>query len=475
MKASSSTTLSGRSDILDTDLESSPISDAGQDSSPFPLQAGDGIDRSVSFETRLEPGTLATLTISDLPGLDAGGPLLGVAQLLGSESTRDAQALQALKDDPNFQSLAPETQAKMLAAAEASPRPLAAQFQDLAKDLTFRGLPNSVQANAAEQIGRHGGDDIAFRTFYRLLHTSGFEGLREDEQNKLLRYVGGTNDYTSNPARKALTALLASSEYMNTPASNKTRLLHDFIENQTATVGGTNDVSVASTRQASSFTPAKDVGEYGFHSGKAQAVTHEVTIGDITVKVTLPKDAAGHIHTIEEVAAALAALPRASLLAIKEVVVEPNHNPDDPNWAKTYHDDNFQSYMTAGAAGVVSIYPVEDKAESARLTTLNGTETHAWFKPAQWSMDQSIIHESGHILSQKNWGSNENDPRWDRWKAAEKSDGIFASQYSKNSPHEDFAETLVVYMNVKGTKQEAEMRAMMPERFKLLDELLGNG
>ena len=51
------------------------------------------------------------------------------------------------------------------------------------------------------------------------------------------------------------------------------------------------------------------------------------------------------------------------------------------------------------------------------------------------------------------------------------SDKIVASKYAKSAPGEDFGETLQLYEQVRGTPQEAEIRALMPERFKIIDEI----
>ena len=68
---------------------------------------------------------------------------------------------------------------------------------------------------------------------------------------------------------------------------------------------------------------------------------------------------------------------------------------------------------------------------------------------------------------------NQNRARGGSRDAAMASDGVHASQYAKNNHDEDFGESLQLYEQVRGTPQEAEMRALMPERFKLIDGLLG--
>jgi hypothetical protein len=110
--------------------------------------------------------------------------------------------------------------------------------------------------------------------------------------------------------------------------------------------------------------------------------------------------------------------------------------------------------MTAGAAGIISIYPTKEP-------------------PSQDALDTVLLHETGHILSNQAWGSDSTvDNGWSAWRTASQNDGIRASRYATQSPEEDFSETLVIYQRTRGTPQEAEFRAMMPERFRILDGMV---
>jgi hypothetical protein len=375
--------------------------------------------------------------------------------LSGLEVLLDHFAIEGLKADPAFKSLPQEVQDKMLAAAAASPRPLAKTFQDLANNANFRALAPSTQAIAVEQLGKHPRDTAATNTIYRLLNTRGFEQLNTDEKNRLLHLVGGNNNFISVPERQALATLTSSAAYTTADVTRKGQMLRDFLEKQAATPYLAAQNAGALPRAPYTVSEGKDTGEYGFRSGKAEGVTYDVKIGDQTIKVTLPKNppAGSNLPSIDEIAKSLAALPPGSRAVVKEVVVNPGQNPDDAYWEKVYGTPGFRSYMTAGKEGVVNIYPTS----SAQSQTV---------------LENSMVHETGHALSKLKWGDDLNDPRWQPWKDAVAKDGIVPSRYGKNSLNEDFAETLVIYMNVKGTPAEAEMRALMPERFKLIDELL---
>lgn len=201
-----------------------------------------------------------------------------------------------------------------------------------------------------------------------------------------------------------------------------------------------------------------EVADHPFRSGKATALKYEVEINGKKLTVYMPKTTDsknGHFHTIDQVAKGLAALPQASRDVITNVNVEPGPNPGDAYWQKKYNRPDLRSYMTAGESGVVSIYP----SKTAQ---------------PQQVVDSSMIHETGHILSQKNWGTDYTGDKWKPWRDAMKADGNSVSEYShgSGSPGEDFAEALLVYQGYKGTKQEADMKAKFGNRYKLIEELL---
>jgi WXG100 family type VII secretion target len=205
-------------------------------------------------------------------------------------------------------------------------------------------------------------------------------------------------------------------------------------------------------------SPPQEVSNHSFRSGAADALRYDVQIGDRNIAVFAPKtpDASqGHIHSVEEIAKGLAALPEQSRNLVTQVNVDPAQNPDDAYWAQEYNTPNFRSYMTAGASGAVDVYPTSNPI-------------------GQDYLDGTMIHETGHILSQQSWGA-ESDARWNDWKAAVRSDGAVVSKYAQNSPGEDFSETLLHYYQVQGTPQAAEARSQMPARFRIIDDMLAGG
>lgn len=197
-----------------------------------------------------------------------------------------------------------------------------------------------------------------------------------------------------------------------------------------------------------------EVKNYRFASGRADAIKYEVDVGGRTIPVVVPKNVShdGEVHTIHEVAAGLASLPESSRSRIKRVELEPKRNPEDAFWAREYGTSGFESYANADRSGVVKVFPT-------------------WGKHTQSDLDGALHHEGGHIISMQEWGESGATPRWNAWKAAKRKDPGIASMYAGSSIREDFAETYLLYHQVKGTPKEASARKWMGERFKIIDQI----
>jgi hypothetical protein len=378
-------------------------------------------------------------------------------KVLTADTVLDHFALQELES--TLGGLPATTSEAMKKVAEAAPQLLSAPLQKLATDPQFRALPAGSQAAVVALLAKHGSaspaDTAARATVITLATSPGLAQLSAQQQTGLLKYVGGKNDYLSNPARAALDTLLKTPAFASgTPAAQAGKL-RDFLSQQTGTPHLVPPAPGAPAPKPSTLSPGRDAPQFDFPSGRAAGISHDVTIGGQTIKVTVPKNppagATAHFHSIEEVRRALADLPPEVRALVKEVRVNPGANPADAYWQQQYNNPNHVSYMTAGADGIVDIYPSR-QPQSQRV------------------LETSIIHETGHVLSIGKWG-NDPDPRWAPYKAAMAKDGLVASQYAKSSPDDDFAEGWALYVSAKGTPQESEVRALMPERFKIFDQL----
>ena len=94
----------------------------------------------------------------------------------------------------------------------------------------------------------------------------------------------------------------------------------------------------------------------------------------------------------------------------------------------------------------------------------------AGLRHSQQSVEQlagSLTHEAGHFDAHARWGQ----AAWAPGRAVMKADELEPSGYARGNADEDYAESYRLYFQVKGTPAEAEVRALLPARFQLLDTL----
>jgi len=311
-------------------------------------------------------------------------------------------------------------------------------------------LPPEIQQHLSERLAGWPQGAPERAELERAFASPAFASLAADAQKRLASWVSGHNPI-STAGRAELSRVLSQ------PGASAARL-QELLTTQPGLPSVVAGLPVIAEPNRFPYTingPTEVVN--AFASGAAPASRFDVEIEGQTIPVYLslavePKD--GFRHSLEEVARGLAALPDSSRRLIDRVQVEGKRNPSDAYWAKVYNDPDFRSYMTAGANGVVDIYPT------------------VWQQP-QHAVDASLIHETGHILSGRTFGSWQTpDPRWQPWDAAAQRDGLSPSTYARASRTEDFSETLTLYQLSRGTPSEAEYRAMFPERFAALEAVL---
>jgi hypothetical protein len=166
-----------------------------------------------------------------------------------------------------------------------------------------------------------------------------------------------------------------------------------------------------------------------------------------------------HNYTAAQAADAARYLPHASRAIMNTIEIDPVMNPQDAWWAlpAQKNDPNFHSYMTAGAAGVMNIYPFRT------ATPLPGDQV----------MRGSMIHECGHTESDTRFGAL-GSAGWTQWQAAMTADGApdhSVSQYARTGIQDDFAETYRAYWSTMGTPRFQQYRDYVPNRFRILDTL----
>ncbi len=324
----------------------------------------------------------------------------------------------------------------------------------------LEGLPPATRTVFAEQLAKHSNADDA-ATIASLVGTRGFGALSPGDAQNLLRYVGGSNSQLSGVARDALAAQLADPDFQSQFRSEQADTLRKFMTDQEHLGSAPlNDPLGAWPRVGSATVSAPTaVAQVPFASGPHSGMRYDVTIDGRTIPVFVsdaPLAPGQSRHSIQDITAALERMPPEARAQVNQVHVDSKPNPGDAHWAQVYNDPNFRSYMTADSTGrVLSVYPSPDLPNSAFLTG-------------------SLVHEAGHFHSQNAMGRYAaTDPGWQRWRDAVAADPVAASGYGRSNFDEDFAEAYRLYNQVRGTSREAEVRALMPERFAILDQMLG--
>jgi hypothetical protein len=367
----------------------------------------------------------------------------GARQAFYDEWTRapqDRSALMSVARSGGFQALPPATQRAVLES--------------------LSGVPASTRTLLAEQLSKHSGSATDAETVGRLFSSEGFQAMSIAERERLLRYIGGTNQALSTPARQALRSELDSDAFaQGTPREQHDRL-QAFLRDQPGIqeVLDTPAGSLTSNTRVTVGAPIK-VPSVPFSSGAGPGTRYDVQVDGRTIPVYISdaQQASGtYQHDLDDVTAALSRMPPEARAHINEIHVDSGRSSSDAYWAQKFGDPNFRAYMTADSGrGVLTVHP-----------TVHPTTPEF--------MTGSFVHEAGHFDSFNRWGHNpETDPGWQDWRTAMQSDQVAASTYGKSNTAEDFAEAYNLYFQVRGTPAEAELRQIMPERFALLDGLYG--
>lgn len=337
----------------------------------------------------------------------------------------------------------------------------------------------------AERLQRHGPEaqwpadeqvvlaerQLAWDVVNGLYTAAGFQALTPDEQSRVLVYASGHTSLSEGGA-VAIRAILDDPVQAADPEA--------FRQALSAQTGQLQLGQLRETLPETTITvdPPVAVSNHPYYSGPANALQHVVHIDDtatatafnantisIMEPVVPPAAAVGTLPSVAEVETMIRRLPRPSRATITRIDLNPAPNPDDAFWATQpgYAAANFTSDMTAGADGVVDVYP-----SVGGRTIESATET--------------ALHESGHAVSLRLWGESDlpdasgsgttPNPTWDPWRQAMAADNFTPSGYARASVVEDFSEAWLMLLQYRGTPREGEVRTLMPERCRLLDDVM---
>jgi hypothetical protein len=283
----------------------------------------------------------------------------------------------------------------------------------------------------------------------------GWAKVADESRGKLEPVLGGETNGVSQSARDALRAKFAG--LAGQTEDEQAATLEGIIGAKDATPHLANEQVQTAPPVVTLSGPSEQAG-YAFAGGAADAHVYQASYADgVNLEIVAPKapDPALHHHTVAEAADAARFVPTKNRAVIKTILLNTQVNPDDAYWAVQYNTPGFHSYMTAGAAGVVTIYPNTGAQPDANV------------------MRGSMIHETGHTWSYQNWGEDTTQGKWLDWKGAMDKDRVSVSQYAMNDIAEDVAETVRVYGSTKGNPTYDEYKAMIPNRLAILEKEIG--
>ncbi|MEO8539972.1 MAG: hypothetical protein ABI577_09555 [bacterium] len=281
---------------------------------------------------------------------------------------------------------------------------------------------------------------------------AGWAKVAKDDQAVLDNLLGGEMNQLSAAARQHLFASFA-----DLSKKNDTEQAAALKGTLTATTAQPDVVAEPVTTAKVEYTlegPTTQK-DYEFKGAKGDASIWKIKFKDgVEIELVAPKAPTPgfHNHTVEKTAESASYVAKAARSVVKTILLNANTNPEDAHWAVEYKTPDFHSYMTAGAAGIVTIYP--DKTANAL--------------PTDEYMRGTMVHESGHTWSYKTWGTDKTKGRWLDWKAAMDKDKLHVSDYATKSIAEDVAETIQIYVTTQGSKRFDEYKNMVPARFAIL-------
>lgn len=330
---------------------------------------------------------------------------------------------------------------------------------ELLRNDAFFGLDTITQLSVLRVYVDLAPSPEAAQIVATLAVSPGFSALGAGDRAQLLRYVRGTDQLLSPSIRSALESLLLDPETKAADAAGQAARLRSFVSKELGTPGTvpTWDVDFDQRRRPYTLSAGQPVAEYPFHSGKANGLRYTMNVGGRQIQLvasTLSPQPGFHTYPPAVIAKAIAALPASSLAELTTVEIDAMRSPEDSHWGTLWKTPDFRAFMTAGEHGVVHVYPT------------GGVRS-------QRSVDGALIHETGHLWSRKAWGPD-GSAAWKAYAELIKKDGFHPSQYAKNNAAEDIAETVELYHIVRGTSDEASIRALFPARFQFLDGVFGH-
>lgn len=414
-----------------------------------------GVPPQEAGVTPQETGPTQAPQVATTPGAAGAAPVAGQAVAPAAAAgaivlTRGADAVRAAL---------PEQRSRVQVWAEFWEMPWNTAWVRLGEDagapaivLDWPGVWGAAPVTRDVSSGRMQAFDARFAV-KAARDSEGWGTLAADIQSRVEAILAGESNGLSSAAHSRLRGAIMNG-WTTKPAAEQAKLLEELVTTNIArpmTVRERNGTA----RAAVTRTGPTEVTGHAFASGAADAYRYVLAFPDgQQVEIFLPKtkDPTRGYHTIEEIEEAVAYLPEPNRKVLRTVQLNPGANPQDAHWAVEYNQPNFRSYMTAGANGIVDVYP-DSTTSTAPQSTVTGV----------------MQHETGHVWSMRTWGNDTTQGKWLQWKAAMDSDRVPVSAYATNDIVEDVAETIQAYSSTKGAPAHEEYRRIVPARFAMLD------
>ncbi|MBK7862255.1 MAG: hypothetical protein IPJ65_27340 [Archangiaceae bacterium] len=338
----------------------------------------------------------------------------------------------------------------------------------LAKNPAFQALNPGVQQAVLETLANPDIEDAGKEAIATAVTSPGFALLSTDDADDFLQYEGNTIPGFGAQIRAELAAHLASDEYQHPHVSifpleqavGQKRELLEISRGAEALPGSTPVGGLPPSQRDVTVTGPEDVGEYDFETGSADAERYTFHVDGRDVEVIYPKEHPEDSPSPEELEQLFETLPDMAASEYERIIIEPGKTE--------------ASASTTGD-GQIRIFPETGRS----LERLQST----------------LVHEAAHNVSDDAFGSpssvdvdddlSELSPGWQEWAAAAEADGHSVSDYAYDSVAgnndddrrkfgEDFAETVELYYQVRGTPAEAEFARLYPNRYDLIRQTFGD-
>lgn len=195
MSLRASGTQFARTDALDAEAYDSATRVRGGHSPDRPVAVSDGVEVAAHGAYSSLFDVVARTTGQQLKSLSR----TDLAEIIQNLTDRN------LENDPNFRSLAPAVQERMLAGIKSGSASLAEAYKRLASSPTFRDLSPEVQGKTVDLLAKVSNDNPDARLIERLVRSPSFRQLNENEQKDLLDGLSNTKE-----ARDGLRAVMDS-------------------------------------------------------------------------------------------------------------------------------------------------------------------------------------------------------------------------------------------------------------------------